>query len=61
MKDAMLRQESNTAASIATGFDSLDKHEDDRFKLRTFDLFWINKNSLMHMDGIAKVWMISLD
>jgi hypothetical protein len=51
----MLRQESNTAASIATGFDSLDKHEDDRFKMRTFDLFWINKNSLMHRDGIAKV------
>jgi len=30
---------------------------DQMFKMRTFDLFWVDKSSLMHRDGFAKVCM----
>lgn len=33
-----------------------DAEEADHiFKMRTFDLFWVDKSSLMHRDGFAKV------
>jgi ATP-dependent RNA helicase DDX60 len=36
------------AAAEVSDFDLL-------FKIRTFDVFWIEKNALMYRDGIAKV------
>lgn len=40
-----------TAAAAAA--DAAD--DNDIFKLRTFDVFWVEKNSLMYKDGINKV------
>jgi hypothetical protein len=31
------------------------------FKLRTFDVYWVDKTALMYRDGIAKVRHITLD
>jgi ATP-dependent RNA helicase DDX60 len=32
-----------------------DNDSDIQFKLRTFDVYWIEKNALMYKDGITKV------
>jgi hypothetical protein len=38
----------NDASAVADADDSV-------FKLRTFDVFWVDKTALMHKDGFAKV------
>lgn len=30
------------------------------FKMRTFDVYWVEKNALMYRDGIAKVRIVLL-
>lgn len=32
-----------------------DAAQDDLFKMRTFDVFWVEKQALMYRDGFAKV------
>ena len=40
-----------TAASAAEG----ESDKDLVFKLRTFDVYWVDKTALMYKDGIDKV------
>ena len=40
-----------TAAANAEAVSDFDQ----LFKIRTFDVFWVEKGSLMYRDGIAKV------
>ena len=40
---------SNDASAAADATDS------DIFKMRTFDVFWVDKSALMYRDGFAKV------
>jgi len=42
------------AAAAAAAAPELSDQE-RLFKLRTFDVFWVDKKSLMYRDGIAKV------
>lgn len=30
------------------------------FKIRTFDVYWVEKNALMYKDGIAKVRLLEI-
>ncbi len=32
-----------------------EKEDNDLFNLRTFDVYWVEKESLMYKDGISKV------
>jgi hypothetical protein len=34
---------------------SAESPDDAMFKIRTFDLFWVDKSALMYRDGFAKV------
>lgn len=43
----------NQAASAAAEVPVSD--QDILFKIRTFDVFWVDKQALMYKDGIAKV------
>ena len=42
-----------SAAAAAAATDPSDG--DHMFKMRTFDVFWVEKSALMYRDGIAKV------
>jgi len=45
----------STASAVADSAGVADASTDDLiFKQRTFDLFWVDKSSLMYKDGIAK-------
>lgn len=44
---------SSQAPAAAADADAQDK--DHVFKMRTFDVFWVEKSALMYKDGIAKV------
>jgi ATP-dependent RNA helicase DDX60 len=48
---------SNSAAMavVATSTDQPVSDYDLQFRLRTFDVFWVEKDALMYKDGIAKV------
>ncbi len=41
--------------------DAAQDGENDIFKMRTFDVFWVDKSALMHKDGYAKVRNNHLD
>ena len=43
----------STAVATAADPDAVDK--DLLFKLRTFDVYWVDKTALMYKDGIDKV------
>lgn len=45
--------------AIATKNQTAEEADDDQnfmFKMRTFDVFWVDKSSLMHRDGYAKTF-----
>ena len=50
------------SAVAATGaVAAVEMSDQDRlFKIRTFDVFWVEKHALMYRDGIAKVrfWLL---
>jgi hypothetical protein len=46
---------SNSAASAATAASAAENDADAIFKMRTFDVYWVDKSALMYRDGIAKV------
>ena len=49
----------NTKNAVAVTDDSENSDgEDHIFKLRTFDVFWVDKSALMYRDGFAKVRFI---
>lgn len=51
----------NTKNAVAVTDDSENSDgEDHIFKLRTFDVFWVDKSALMYRDGFAKVRSICL-
>ena len=43
------------AAAAATAATTETSDYDMLFKIRTFDVYWVEKNALMYKDGIAKV------
>jgi ATP-dependent RNA helicase DDX60 len=46
----------NASASAAMATETAPLSDQDSFfKKRTFDVYWIDKTSLMYRDGIAKV------
>ena len=49
---------STQAPASAADADAQDK--DHVFKMRTFDVFWVEKSALMYKDGIAKVSFLVL-
>jgi hypothetical protein len=53
-KGVLSKQEAALAASVSATTDDL-ADEESIFKLRTFDVFWVEKDSLMYKDGLAKV------
>ena len=46
--NALASSNDATAAADANDVDSV-------FKMRTFDVFWVDKSALMYRDGFAKV------
>jgi hypothetical protein len=52
-KGVLSKQEAALAASVSATTDDLA--DEDMFKLRTYDVFWVEKDSLMYKDGLAKV------
>ena len=53
-KGVLSKQEAALAASISTTTDDL-ADEESIFKLRTFDVYWVERESLMYKDGLTKV------
>jgi hypothetical protein len=60
-KGVLSKQEAAAAATVAATTDELAQDEDSIFKLRTFDVYWVEKESLMYKDGLAKVRKIPLN
>lgn len=49
-------EQANAADAVNTNQSAVaDPAQDDVFKTRTFDVFWVEKQSLMYRDGFAKV------
>jgi hypothetical protein len=44
-----------TAAPPATGGGEETTGDDWIFKIRTYDVYWVEKNALMYRDGVSKV------
>ena len=42
-------------AAAAAGGEANTSNNEHVFKVRTFDVYWVDKKSLMYKDGIAKV------
>jgi len=55
-KGVLSKQEAAAAATVAATTDELAQDEDSIFKLRTFDVYWVEKESLMYKDGLAKTF-----
>jgi len=47
---------SSSQASAPAGGDAETQDKDLVFKMRTFDVFWVEKSALMYKDGIAKTF-----
>jgi hypothetical protein len=42
-------------STVAAGAAEAESDKDILFKLRTFDVYWVDKEALMYKDGIDKV------
>ena len=45
----------NSTTAAAANAEAPLSDYDLKFKIRTFDVFWVDKTALMYRDGIAKV------
>lgn len=60
-KDANPSNQVTTAASAAAAAAAAEVADAEAvFKIRTFDVYWVDKYALMYRDGIDKVCFVSL-
>lgn len=57
MSSNPVAEQANAANAVNTNNQAAgaDAAQDDLFKMRTFDVFWVEKQALMYRDGFAKV------
>lgn len=54
---ASANNNASSVKTLATAAPAVEEISDQEllFKIRTFDVYWVDKSSLMYRDGIAKV------
>jgi len=60
VKQAPAANATKSTAVVPDAAAPAESPDDAMFKMRTFDLFWVDKSALMYRDGFAKVRVCSV-